>query len=75
MSSWYSLPLNRVECGYFDYTRSAMSSRQPGRLRHAKDVRLPVTNCGIATCLNRAIGTDGTCTRKIEAFSAATCTP
>src|SRR5881409_3000772 len=36
-----------------------MSSGQPGRLQHAKNVWLPTTNCGIATCLNRAIGTTG----------------
>src|SRR5712692_2896572 len=36
-----------------------MSSGQPGRLHHAKNVWLPTTHCGIATCLNRAIGTTG----------------
>ena len=35
------------------------SSRQPGRLHHAMDVRLPNTNCGIATYLNRAINMAG----------------
>ena len=41
------------------YRRSSKSSGQPGRVRHAKNVWLPNTNCGIATCLNRAIGTTG----------------
>jgi hypothetical protein len=41
------------------YRRGAKSSGQPGRVRHAKHVWLPTTNCGIATCLNRAMGTTG----------------
>jgi hypothetical protein len=41
------------------YRRSTGSSGQPGRVRHAKNVWLPTTHCGIATCLNRAIGTTG----------------
>ena len=41
------------------YRRGAKSSGQPGRLHHAKNVGLPTTNCGIATCLNRAIDTTG----------------
>ncbi len=32
---------------------------RPGRLRHAMNRRLPGLNRGIATCLNRAIGTAG----------------
>jgi len=32
---------------------------RPGRLRHAELMRLPTMSCGIATCLNRAIGTAG----------------
>lgn len=41
------------------YRRSTQPSGQPGRLRHAMHVWLPITNCGIATCLNRAIDTTG----------------
>lgn len=41
------------------YRRSAKSSGQPGRLRHAKNVWVPTTHCGIATCLKRAIGPTG----------------
>ena len=36
-----------------------MASEQPGRLHHAMDVRLPFTNCGIATCPIRATDTTG----------------
>ena len=32
---------------------------RPGRLHHAMDMRLPCMNCGIATCLNRAIDMAG----------------
>ena len=32
---------------------------RPSRLRHAELMRLPAMSCGIATCLNRAIGTAG----------------
>ena len=32
---------------------------RPGRIHHAKPRPLPVRDCGIATCLNRAIGTAG----------------
>ena len=32
---------------------------RPGRVRHAELMRLPTMSCGIATCLNRAIGTAG----------------
>ena len=32
----------------------SMSSGRLGRLHHAMDERLPCSNCGIATCLNRA---------------------
>jgi len=32
---------------------------RPGRLRHAELTWLPTMSCGIATCLNRAIGTAG----------------
>jgi hypothetical protein len=37
----------------------SMSTGQPGRLHHAMNMRLPVMNRGIATCLNRATGTAG----------------
>jgi hypothetical protein len=36
-----------------------MASGRPGRLHHAMDMRLPYMNCGITTCLNRAIGMTG----------------
>ena len=52
-----ALPLARPpDCSY---RRGSESSGQPGRLHHAMNVWLPTTNCGIATCLNRAIGTTG----------------
>jgi hypothetical protein len=34
-------------------------SGRPGILRHAELMRLPNMSCGIATCLNRVIGTTG----------------
>ena len=37
----------------------SMTSGQPGRLRHAMNMWLPNMSCGIATCLNRAIGMAG----------------
>jgi len=37
----------------------AICLKRPGRLRHAKLMRLPTMSSGIATCLNRAIGTTG----------------
>ena len=39
--------------------RGSQSSGQPGRVHHAMPVWLPTTNCGIATCLHRAMGTTG----------------
>ena len=48
--------------------RSAKSSEQPGRLRHAMPVWLPITNCGIATCLNRAIDTTGLSPARLRPF-------
>jgi hypothetical protein len=47
---------------------SATSSGQPGRVRHAMDVWLPNTNCGIATCLNRAIDTTGLSPARLGPF-------
>ena len=41
------------------YRCSSESTGQPGRLHHAMNLGLPPRNCGIATCLNRAIGTAG----------------
>ena len=37
----------------------SMSTGRPGRLHHAMNMRLPVMNRGIATCLNRATDTAG----------------
>ncbi len=34
-------------------------TEQPGRLRHAMNMWLPIMNCGIASCLIRAIDTTG----------------
>jgi hypothetical protein len=39
--------------------RWSVATRRPGRLRHAMNRRLPSLSRGIATCLNRAIGTAG----------------
>src|SRR5262249_21653920 len=50
------------------YRRSAKSSGQPGRLRHAMPVWLPITDCGIATCLNRAIDTTGLSPARLGPF-------
>jgi len=37
----------------------SVSTRRPGRLHHAMNMRLPNMNRGITTCLHRAIGTAG----------------
>jgi hypothetical protein len=50
------------------YRRSTKSSGQPGRVRHAKNVWLPTTRCGIATCLNWAIGTTGLAPVRLRPF-------
>ena len=36
-----------------------LSTEQPGRLRHAMNMGLPLMNCGIASCPNRVIDTTG----------------
>ena len=40
-------------------TTEHISSGQPGRLHHASPGWLPISSCGITTCLNRATGTTG----------------
>ena len=37
------------------YRNGSMATGQPGRLHHAMNSGLPSKNCGIATCMNRAI--------------------
>ena len=41
------------------YRGSLLAPEQPGPLHHAMDMWLPIMNCDIATCPNRAIGTVG----------------
>ena len=41
---------------------------QSGRLHHAMNERLPVSNCGIATYLNRAIDTTGLSPARLRPF-------
>jgi hypothetical protein len=50
------------------YRRSTPSSGQPGRIRHAMPMWLPNTDCGIATCLNRAIDTTGLSPARLRPF-------
>jgi len=49
-------------------TAEAQSPGRLGRLHHAMNMWLPIMNRGIATCLNRAIGTTGLSPDRLRPF-------